>query len=71
MDEVDLAFVNSLVPEDAIGVDLVAVVAWWNQDAETKRFIVYSAPTMTVENVVGLLELGKARIITDHSNPDD
>lgn len=62
LDEADKVFVDSLIPDGAIPVALVAVVAWVNGDGgmQWRCYVDADAP---VSSVVGLCEFAKLHVI--------
>ena len=65
LDEIDRAFVDSIIPTGAMGVELFAVIRY--MDAEgVQRFQTYSKPDQNAGAILGLIELGKARVVHAH-----
>lgn len=62
MDKHDKAFVDSLVPDGAVPVGLVAVVAWVHPDG-TRAWRCYVDCDDTVTTTLGLLELAKLDVV--------
>lgn len=61
MDEVDIAFVNSLMPENAISTGFLAVVTWLDLDGEP-HWRVYNQTDGRISSVLGLLEIAKLNL---------
>ncbi len=62
MDEVDEAWLASIVPDDAVPVGFVAVAMWVTVDGEQK-WSVYNQLDAALTTTVGLLELAKLEMI--------
>lgn len=62
MDEVDLAFDASLVPDGCVSQGFIAVSAYFDEHGDQK-FKVYSQLDMVLSGQLGLLELAKRSLI--------
>lgn len=71
LDEVDLAFVSTLAPDDAFGVSLFALVSWIEPDSGESRFKLYVQTDDTVAQTIGLLELAKHEMVCGCAEDDD
>lgn len=71
LDEVDLAFVSTLVPEDALDVSLIAIVSWVDPDTGESRFKVYARTDALIATTLGMLELAKLDLVNASFDEDD
>lgn len=62
LDEVDTAFLKSLIPDDAIVVGPIAVAVWLDENG-TRNWRVYTPIDESATETVGLLELAKLEVI--------
>lgn len=62
MDEVDEAWLASIVPPDAVPLGFVAVASWLTEDGE-QRWAVYSQLDLPLTGTLGLLELAKMELV--------
>lgn len=71
LDEIDLAFVATLAPDDALDVSLLAIVSWVEPETGESRFKVYARTDALIATTVGLLELAKLDLIRASFEDDD
>jgi hypothetical protein len=62
MDEVDLAFQGSVVPDECIPQGFIAVFAYLAPDG-SQRWCTYNQLDVAVSSVLGLLELAKHDVL--------
>lgn len=61
-DDIDKAWLDSIVPEGCMGIGFIAV-AHWIDDEGTQRWRVYSQIEAPVATSLGLLELAKLELV--------
>lgn len=64
MDDVDRAFVDSLIPPGSAVPELLAIVQFLDE-AGNPRWKVYNQTDQRVSGVIGLLELAKHHFLTE------
>lgn len=62
LDDVDGAFIDSLMPEGSVPLGFVAVLLWVDGEGE-QRWRCYSQMDTTVTTTLGLLELAKLDVV--------
>lgn len=63
LDDVDEAFIASLVPPGAIVTGVAAIVSWVDPDTGGQRWRNWCRMDLPVSSVIGLYELGKLDLI--------
>ena len=63
MDEADVGFLNSLVPDEALPLGFLAIAAWTDPEDGSLRWKFYDQLDMVLSNHIGLLELAKLEVI--------
>ena len=63
LDDKDIAFARSLMPDDAIMTGLVAVVTWLDPEGGTPRWRCYCDVDLPVTTTLGYLELAKLDVV--------
>lgn len=72
MDEVDLAFDASLVPDGCVSQGFVAISAYFDDQGQ-RKFKVYDQLDLPLSEQLGLLELAKRELIkrVEHEHGED
>lgn len=63
LDDVDAAYVRSLVPEGAIPTGLLSVVTWLHAETGEAQWRVWCDIDMPISSALGHLELAKADLM--------
>lgn len=63
MDDIDKAFLDSILPDGAGMAGFVTVASWINQETGALQWRVYSQIDVPVSTSLGLLELAKLELI--------
>lgn len=71
LDAEDRAFLETLVPEDALDPHLLAIVTWMDPDTGESLWRFYAPDTTLVSHRLGLLELVKHSLLTGRGCDDD
>ena len=71
LDSQDTAFVNSIIPTNAVATGLMAVVTWLDPEDGTPRWWFYANTDETVSSMIGLLEMSKQQVLAAKDEEDD
>lgn len=64
MDEIDSAFVDSLIPDGAAMPELLAIVQWLDEDGDP-HWRVYNQTDQRTSGILGLLEMAKHHFLRE------
>lgn len=62
LDPIDIAYVNSLTPDDRMYTGHITVLTYLDEDGD-QQFTVYSQMNREVSSVIGLLEMAKLHML--------
>lgn len=71
LDEADRAFLETMVPEDALDPNLLAIVTWVDPETGATRWVLYAPDDSLLPTKLGLLELAKHKLLTGDEGCDD
>lgn len=63
LDEEDRAFLGTMVPDDALDPQMIAIVCWVDAETGEGRWKVYAPDDVSASHKIGLLEMAKALFI--------